>query len=184
MREGNRERIAGALNVAATHYGALIEGPLGKNASFFALVRKRYLDLLFKAFGFSFIPSYTGATVKVVWRPATRDAFSFLTIAARRTISFDNSTDFGTGDQLAGRESRTRAVLQRDHLETPAEPRRRDDNIGSHMDALRDRAAGLVVGPDSRESFGRRREHPARRCDMARGERRTDRDRNDLQVCE
>ena len=95
LREGNRERIAGELNVAATQYGAVIEGPLGKNASFLANVRKSYLDLLFKAFGFSFIPSYEDATVKVVWRPTKRDAFSFLTIAARGSISFDNSTDSG-----------------------------------------------------------------------------------------
>ena len=95
LREGNRERIAGELNVAATQYGAVVEGPLGKNASFLANVRKSYLDLLFRAFGFSFIPSYEDATVKVVWRPTQRDAFSFLTIAARGSISFDNSTDSG-----------------------------------------------------------------------------------------
>ncbi len=95
LREGNRERVAGELNVSATQYGALIEGPLGRNASFFVNVRQSYLDLLFKAFGFSFIPSYTDATAKVVWRPSSRDAFSFLTIAARGTITFDNSTDSG-----------------------------------------------------------------------------------------
>ena len=95
LREGNRERVAGELNVAATQYGAVIEGPLGKHASFFANVRQSYLDLLFKALGFSFLPSYTDATVKVVWRPTKRDAFSFLTIAARSTISFDNSSDSG-----------------------------------------------------------------------------------------
>ena len=95
LLERNRERIAGELNIAATQYGALIEGPLGKTASFVANVRKSYLDLLFKAFGFSFIPSYTDATVKVVWRPATRDTCSFLTIAARSIISFGNATDSG-----------------------------------------------------------------------------------------
>lgn len=95
LREGNRERVAGELNVAATQYGAVLEGPLGKTASFFVNARKSYLDLLFKAFGFSFLPSYTDATAKVVWRPTTRDAVSFLTIAARGSISFDNSTDSG-----------------------------------------------------------------------------------------
>lgn len=95
LREGNRERISGELNVAATQYGAVLEGPLGRNASFFVNVRKSYLDLLFKAFGFSFIPSYEDATAKVVWRPTSRDAFSFLTIAARGSVSFDNSTDSG-----------------------------------------------------------------------------------------
>lgn len=95
LREGNRERIAGELNVAATQYGAVIEGPIGKNASFLANVRKSYLDLLFNALGFSFIPSYEDATAKVVWRPTKRDAFSFLAIVARGSISFDNSTDSG-----------------------------------------------------------------------------------------
>ncbi len=95
LREGNRERVAGELNVAATQYGAVIEGPLGEKASFFVNARKSYLDLLFKAIGLSFIPSYTDATAKVVWRPTTRDAVSFLTIAARGSVSFDNSTDSG-----------------------------------------------------------------------------------------
>ena len=93
LREGNRERVAGELNVAATQVGAVLEGPLGRNGSFIANVRQSYLDLLFKAIGLSFIPSYTDATVKATWRPNRRDAFSVLTIGARGTISFDNTTD-------------------------------------------------------------------------------------------
>jgi hypothetical protein len=93
LREGNRERLAGEVNVAATQVGAVLEGPLGRHGTFLANVRQSYLDLLFKAIGLSFIPSYTDATVKATWRPNTRDAFSVLTIGARGTISFDNSTD-------------------------------------------------------------------------------------------
>ncbi|MCA2990934.1 TonB-dependent receptor [Gemmatimonas sp.] len=93
LREGNRERVAGEVNVAATQVGAVLEGPLGRNGSFLANVRQSYLDLLFKAIGLSFIPSYTDATMKATWRPNRRDAFSVLAIGARGTISFDNSTD-------------------------------------------------------------------------------------------
>jgi hypothetical protein len=93
LREGNRERLAGELNVAATQYGGVLEGPIGRDASFFVNVRRSYLDLLFNAIGLSFIPSYTDATAKAVWRPTTRDAFSFLTIAARGTVTFNNDTD-------------------------------------------------------------------------------------------
>jgi len=92
LREGNRERLAGELNVAASQVGAVLEGPLGENASFFANVRQSYLDLLFKAIGLSFIPSYTDATVKAVWRPTARDAVSFLAVAARGTVTFDNDS--------------------------------------------------------------------------------------------
>lgn len=93
LREGNRERLAGEVNVAATQVGAVLEGPLGTKGSFFANVRQSYLDLLFKAIGLSFVPQYTDATVKATWRPTARDAFSFLTIGARGTVSFNNETD-------------------------------------------------------------------------------------------
>lgn len=93
LREGNRARVAGELNVAATQVGAVLEGPLGKDASFFVNVRQSYLDLLFKAIGLSFIPAYTDATAKFVWRPTARDAVSFLAIAARGTVTFNNDTD-------------------------------------------------------------------------------------------
>lgn len=93
LREGNRERVAGEVNVAATQVGAVLEGPLGRNGSFLANVRQSYLDLLFQAIGLSFIPSYTDATVKATWRPTSRDAFSVLAIGARGTVSFDNSSD-------------------------------------------------------------------------------------------
>jgi Carboxypeptidase regulatory-like domain/TonB-dependent Receptor Plug Domain len=93
LREGNRERLAGEVNVAASQVGAVVEGPLGSRGSFIANIRQSYLDLLFKAIGLSFIPSYTDATLKATWRPTNRDAFSALTIAARGSISFDNSTD-------------------------------------------------------------------------------------------
>jgi len=92
LREGNRERLAGELNLAASQVGAVLEGPLGENASFFANVRQSYLDLLFKALGLSFIPSYTDATVKAVWRPTGRDAISLLAVGARGTVTFDNDS--------------------------------------------------------------------------------------------
>lgn len=92
LREGNRERVAGELNVAATQVGAVLEGPLGDRGSFFVNVRQSYLDLLFKAIGLSFIPAYTDATVKTVWRPTSRDALSALVIAARGTVTFNNDS--------------------------------------------------------------------------------------------
>ncbi len=90
LREGNRERVSGEVNLAASQYGAIVEGPLGSKASFLFNVRQSYLDLLFKAFGQSFIPRYTDAVFKATWRPTTRDAISFLTIGAVDQVSFTN----------------------------------------------------------------------------------------------
>jgi len=90
LRDGNRDRVAGELNVAASQVGAVIEGPIGGQASFFANVRQSYLDLLFRALGQSFIPAYQDATVKVTWTPTARDRVSVLGIGARGTVEFDN----------------------------------------------------------------------------------------------
>jgi outer membrane receptor protein involved in Fe transport len=92
LREGNRERLAGELNVAATQVGVVVEGPIGDQASFFVNVRQSYLDLLFKAIGLAFIPAYTDATAKAVWRPSSRDAISALAIVARGTVTFNNDS--------------------------------------------------------------------------------------------
>lgn len=89
LREGNRERLAGELNLAASQFGALVEGPLGSDASFFANVRRSYLDLLFKALGQSFIPQYTDATVKATWRPTSRDVLSVLAIGAIDAVTLN-----------------------------------------------------------------------------------------------
>lgn len=90
LRDGNRERVSGELNVAASQYGAIVEGPLGSTSSFLLNVRQSYLDLLFKALGQSFIPSYTDAVFKATWRPGPRDAISFLTIGAIDRVQFTN----------------------------------------------------------------------------------------------
>lgn len=90
LREGTRERWSGELNVAATQYGAILEGPIGHDASILMNVRRSYLDLLFRALGQSFIPSYTDAIVKATWRPGARDAVSFLAIGAIDEVAFTN----------------------------------------------------------------------------------------------
>jgi hypothetical protein len=92
LREGTRERVSSELNLSATGAGAILEGPLPGGGSFLASVRRSYLDLIFEAAGFSFIPAYTDLTLKTVWRPTPRDQLSFLTIGAIATISFNNST--------------------------------------------------------------------------------------------
>ncbi len=90
LREGNRERMSGEVNLAASQYGAIVEGPLGKDASFLFNVRRSYLDLLFKALGVAFIPTYTDATFKATWRPSRRDVVSLLAVGAQDDVNFNN----------------------------------------------------------------------------------------------
>nr|MCU0634365.1 TonB-dependent receptor [Gemmatimonadaceae bacterium] len=92
LREGTRERVSSELNLSATGAGLILEGPLPGGGSFLSSVRRSYLDLIFEAAGFGFIPSYTDLTLKTVWRPSARDQISFLTIGAIARVTFNNTT--------------------------------------------------------------------------------------------
>lgn len=90
LREGNRERLAGEFTLSASGGSAVAEGPLGGDGSFYLSVRRSYLDLLFKAAGFGFIPAYVDGQLKVVQRAGERNTFSFVVIGADGTVTFTN----------------------------------------------------------------------------------------------
>ncbi len=105
LREGNRERMSGEVNISASQFGAILEGPVGrKDASFVFNVRRSYLDLLFKALGVAFVPTYTDATLKATWRPTRRDVVSFLAVGAIDAVAFNNdsSEDRVNNSQVLG----------------------------------------------------------------------------------
>lgn len=69
LREGNRNKFMGNLNLSATGLGAILEGPIGstKKGSWLFSARRSYLDLVFNAAGFGFIPEYNSLQLKGVY---------------------------------------------------------------------------------------------------------------------
>jgi len=90
LRDGSRDRLAGELNLSATGFGLIGEGPLGGDGSFLLSARRSYLDLIFKAAGFSFVPAYWDFQLKATRPVSQGGTLSFLTIGALNTISFIN----------------------------------------------------------------------------------------------
>jgi outer membrane receptor protein involved in Fe transport len=90
LREGNRTRAGGELTLSATGGFAVAEGPLGERGSFYVSARRSYLDLLFKAAGFGFVPAYSDLQVKAVQDLGARDKLSFLFLGADGTVTFFN----------------------------------------------------------------------------------------------
>ena len=91
LREGARDRSAVELNLSATGFGASAEGPIGQRGSFLLGVRRSYLDLLFRAAGFSFVPQYWDVTLKTTYAAGPRDAVSFLVVGALDEVTFVNA---------------------------------------------------------------------------------------------
>ncbi len=96
LREGANDRIAGEVNVSATGAGAMLEGPAGAT-TFWLGARRSYLDLLFKAAGFSFVPSYWDFQAKTTTRLDARTTLSFLGVGALNAVTF---FDAGADDRF------------------------------------------------------------------------------------
>lgn len=92
LREANRDRVSGEVNLSATGVGASVEAPLGAGGSVLASLRRSYLDLVFSLVDFPFRPTYYDATLKIVQPIGRSDRLSFVTIGALDDIAFDNST--------------------------------------------------------------------------------------------
>jgi hypothetical protein len=92
LREGSDDALSGEVNLSATGFGAIMEGPLGRGGSFLLSARRSYLDLLFRAAGFSFVPAYWDFQLKTTHRLDAANTLSFLGIGATNTVSFTNET--------------------------------------------------------------------------------------------
>lgn len=92
LREGNDQRFAGEVNLSATGFGAIAEGPLGDKGSYLISARRSYLDLVFGLAGFGFIPEYWDFSAKITYNLSTNDKLTFLTIGALDKIKFNNDS--------------------------------------------------------------------------------------------
>lgn len=92
LREGITDRHAGEVNLAATGFGAIVEGPVGRG-SYFAGVRRSYLDLIFELAGEPFVARYWDANAKIVQRLGSRDVLSWTFVGATDNFDFNIETD-------------------------------------------------------------------------------------------
>jgi len=93
LRDGREDKIGGKATIAATQFGLNLEGPISQNSNFIFSARRSYLDFIFKAADFSFVPEYYDVLLKADFNPHSRDAFSFLFISAFDNVNFFNDTE-------------------------------------------------------------------------------------------
>jgi hypothetical protein len=90
LRNGNEEKFGGKANLSATGFGLNLEGPISNSGSFLFSARRSYLDLIFKAAGFAFIPEYWDFQAKANYRIDDRNSLSFLVIGALGSVKLNN----------------------------------------------------------------------------------------------
>ena len=93
LRDGRTDRIGGKAMISASQFGLNLEGPLGKDGSAFFSARRSYLDFVFKAAGFGFVPEYWDFLGKANYRLGAKDQVTFLGIAALDNVKLFNDTE-------------------------------------------------------------------------------------------
>jgi len=65
QKDANKEKLIGNFRLGSSEAGLTIEGPINNKSSFILSLRRSYLQFIFKAFGFSFLPDYWDYQFKV-----------------------------------------------------------------------------------------------------------------------
>ena len=90
LRKGRDDRTGGKATISASQFGLNLEGPLTDGGSYIFSARRSYLDLIFKAAGFSFVPEYWDFFGKVDYALGDKDQISALAITAIDRVRFFN----------------------------------------------------------------------------------------------
>jgi hypothetical protein len=90
LRDGRTDRLGGKATIAATQFGLNLEGPLGAGGTFLFSARRSYLDLIFKAAGFAFVPEYWDLTGRLNHRFDDHNEITFLVVGAIDDVTFFN----------------------------------------------------------------------------------------------
>ncbi|MBI5324113.1 MAG: TonB-dependent receptor [Ignavibacteriae bacterium] len=90
LRNGNEESFGAKAVLSATGFGLNFEGPISNNGSFILGARRSYLDFIFKAAVFAFIPEYWDFIGKARYKIDNNNSLSFLTIGALDDVSLNN----------------------------------------------------------------------------------------------
>jgi hypothetical protein len=93
LKDGRDDRLGGKATISATQFGLNFEGPIGEKNNFLISARRSYLDLIFKAAGFGFVPEYYDLITKADFEIDRSNSISFLYIGAFDNVRYFNDTE-------------------------------------------------------------------------------------------
>jgi len=90
LREGRKDQLGGKALISATQFGLNFEGPVSEKSNFIFSARRSYLDFIFDAAGFNFVPEYYDVLSKYTYNIDNKSKLSYLFIAAFDKVKFNN----------------------------------------------------------------------------------------------
>ncbi|MBI1931102.1 MAG: TonB-dependent receptor [Ignavibacteriales bacterium] len=90
LREGRKDKIGGKALVSASQFGLNLEGPITDKNNFIFSIRRSYLDFIFNAAGFNFVPEYYDLLGKYTYDFDSNNKLSYLLVGALDRVKFNN----------------------------------------------------------------------------------------------
>ena len=92
LRQGRNDRWGGKATISASQFGLNLEGPLSRQGTLVFSARRSYLDFIFKAAGFAFVPEYWDFLVKSEYKLGPNDQLSLTALSAIDDVRLFNDT--------------------------------------------------------------------------------------------
>ncbi len=92
LRHGREDQWGGKATISATQFGLNLEGPLSDRGGLIFSARRSYLDFIFKAAGFAFVPEYWDFMIKANYDLGERDRLTLLGLSAINDVKQFNDT--------------------------------------------------------------------------------------------
>jgi hypothetical protein len=93
LREGRKDALGGKVTISASQFGLNLEGPLSESGNNFIFsARRSYLDFIFKAAGFGFVPEYWDFLGKTHFNLTPKDQIVAFGILALDNVRLFNET--------------------------------------------------------------------------------------------
>lgn len=104
LRDGRTDRIGGKATISASQFGFNIEGPIDSKSHFIFSARRSYLDFIFNAAGFNFVPEYYDVMSKASYNIDSKNKINWLFIGAFDKVKFNNkdSDDLYENSRILG----------------------------------------------------------------------------------
>jgi len=92
LREGREDHWGGKATISASQFGLNLEGPLNTRGTLALSARRSYLDFLFKAAGFAFVPEYWDFLIKSEYHLGGNDHLNLVGLSAIDDVKLFNDT--------------------------------------------------------------------------------------------
>lgn len=93
LRNGSEEQFGGKATISASQFGLNLEGPLGNSGSWLFSARRSYLDFIFQAAGFGFVPQYWDFQGKANYRINSKNQLTYLFVTALNDVKLNNEEE-------------------------------------------------------------------------------------------